>query len=484
MIENQKYRRNSFAVDYGAKDDDFILADLNLMRDEEELSPVPLNHFMDDEDVIDRLLVGAHDTVEDDQDPADGKPEALVLDDISLADELADIDEITAEEDAIDRLLVNTGFDDIQHKDDMATDQTLLDSENSKLAFEQEEESDLMVQEDDADTDNEKQAKPELVFDSLNNPEKSELNVSGTEQVNIQKLIKAYEHNAKKAAVMTYASLGIGLVALLSAVIMGAVVFGMHNKVAKLSDLVSIIEEDMSSIAGKNSDLDISNNAASIEQLNQKLNGLPESLEEQVSTSTDISGNERAGDVKKQEDVNKSLDNPQSKSPVPENKKPAEASAKKLSTEKKEPVERPLLKQSLPSADGSKNKITPVAEKPATAKKANDKQQTKTMELENKKSSEATVKKLLSAEKKAGKTQATAGWSVNLNAYEDQSYAKNKAAKYSQKGIPVKVIAVDMNNAKWYRLKVGGFKSKEEATAYAAKIKKSLNLNSVSVVDK
>jgi hypothetical protein len=33
MIEKQKYRRNSFAADYGAKDDDFILADLDLMRD-------------------------------------------------------------------------------------------------------------------------------------------------------------------------------------------------------------------------------------------------------------------------------------------------------------------------------------------------------------------------------------------------------------------------------------------------------------------
>ena len=344
MIEKQKYRRNSFAADYGAKDDDFILADLDLMRDEEEPSPVPLNHFMDDEDVIDSLLVGAHYSAEDEQDQADSKPDALAVDDISLADELADIDEITAEEDAIDRLLVNTGFDDtielehvagkpdarvvadistadafagsdqlvvepvelteqnllpeteeidapnvhlmadfddIQDKEDaMMTDQALLDSENSKLTFDKEEASDLMVREDDTKTVNEKQATPELVFDSLNNPEKNELNISGTEQENIQQLIQAYEHKAKKAAVIAYASLGIGFFALLSAVIMGAVVFGMHSKIAKLSDLVSILEEDMASIAGKNSDLDINNNAASIEQLNQKLNSQPESLEE------------------------------------------------------------------------------------------------------------------------------------------------------------------------------------------------------------
>ena len=484
MIEKQKYRRNSFAADYGAKDDDFILADLDLMRDEEEPSPVPLNHFMDDEDVIDSLLVGAHYSAEDEQDQADSKPDALAVDDISLADELADIDEITAEEDAIDRLLVNTGFDDTQDKEDaMTTDQALLDSENSKLTFDKEEASDLMVREDDTKTVNEKQATPERVFDSLNIPEKSELNISGTEQEQFQQLIQAYEHKAKKAAVIAYASLGIGFIALLSAVIMGAVVFGMHSKIAKLSDLVSILEEDMASIAGKNSDLDINNNAASIEQLNQKLNSQPESLEEQTLSSTDMPENERAVDAKNQANANKSPDNPQSKPLVLENKKPSAASVKQLSTEKKEPAEHPLLKQSLPSADSSKNKITPVVEKPATANKPRDKQQTRTPVPENKKPSEAVIKKG-STEKTAGKAQTTAGWSVNLNAYEDQGYAKNKAAKLSQKGIPVKVIPVDMNNAKWYRLKVGGFKSKEEATAYAAKIKKSLNLNSVSVVDK
>ena len=159
-----------------------------------------------------------------------------------------------------------------------------------------------------------------------------------------------------------------------------------------------------------------------------------------------------------------------------------EASVEKLSAKKKEQQNSPI-KQSLSSADGLKNKTTTFSEKPATTNKSHDKQQTKTPVPENKKPAEASVKKL-STEKKAGKTQATVGWSVNLNAYEDQSYAKNKAAKFLQKGIPVKVIPVDMNNAKWYRLKVGGFKSKEEATAYAAKIKKSLNLNSVSVADK
>ena len=100
--------------------------------------------------------------------------------------------------------------------------------------------------------------------------------------------------------------------------------------------------------------------------------------------------------------------------------------------------------------------------------------------LEKKKPSEATVKKV-SAEKKENNAQTDAGWSVNLTAYEDLSYAKSKAEKFIQKGIPVKVIAINRNNTTWYWLRVNGFKDKEKATSYAVKIKETLNLNTISV---
>ena len=190
----------------------------------------------------------------------------------------------------------------------------------------------------------------------------------------------------------------------------------MQTKISKLTELVSILEEDMSNIIGKNSDLEINNNVPSVEQLNQKTNGLPEQIEEQTQPSPDISENVKTKDITKQ----------------------------------------------------------------ATVNKANDEQQSKTPVLKNKKSSEVSLNKVLT-EKKGNTAQPATSWSVNLNAYEDQSYAKSKAEKFIQKGIPVKVIAVNMNNAKWYRLKVGGFKNEEEATSYATKIKKSLNLNTVFV---
>lgn len=50
---------------------------------------------------------------------------------------------------------------------------------------------------------------------------------------------------------ITYVSLGFGIVALLSAVVMGVTVSNLQAKVSKLTDLVSIIEEDMGGVAEK-----------------------------------------------------------------------------------------------------------------------------------------------------------------------------------------------------------------------------------------
>ena len=77
--------------------------------------------------------------------------------------------------------------------------------------------------------------------------------------------------------------MSFGIVALLSTVVMGVIVSSVQTKVSKLTELVSILEEDMSSIAEKNSDMEINNSDSSIEQLNQKVNGIPEQSEEQIT---------------------------------------------------------------------------------------------------------------------------------------------------------------------------------------------------------
>ncbi|WP_341325540.1 SPOR domain-containing protein [Methylotuvimicrobium sp. KM2] len=73
----------------------------------------------------------------------------------------------------------------------------------------------------------------------------------------------------------------------------------------------------------------------------------------------------------------------------------------------------------------------------------------------------------------------SAGWSVNLISFKQDWYANRKAAEFSKQGVPAKVIPVQVKGQTWYRLSVSGFKSRDEASAYAARVKKTHNLDSV-----
>lgn len=72
-----------------------------------------------------------------------------------------------------------------------------------------------------------------------------------------------------------------------------------------------------------------------------------------------------------------------------------------------------------------------------------------------------------------------ASWSVNLISFKQDWYANRKAAEFSRQGVPAKVTAVQVKGETWYRLSVPGFNSRDEASAYAARVKKTHNLDSV-----
>ena len=558
MINKQKLMRNGFDADFNANEDDFVLADLDVMLDEVEPSPVLLKHFLDDEDTIDLLLVdsGFNDNAEleeeggldtqkiddidftddfsgfdqfiiepinqaeqnplteadkiavsdifyradfdgmpDEEDAIDrllvdsgfngkglldegnGKSSALVIGDIGSTDEfvsepvepaeknllakadeisaidifsMTDFDEMPDEEHAFDQLLVDAGLDasdelkeddgmqgalwiddiskakefaaNIEVQSPIAADAGIFAPEPSKLAADKEVSNVLLIDEGNPEAASQKKAISEATYQEgdfevlKNNAGISSLSSVGFEQEVFKNQLNDYQKKLKKAAIITYTSLSFGVVALLSTVVMGVIVSGVQTKVSKLTELVSIFEDDMIGIAEKNTDIEINNSDFSIEQLNQKISGLPEQLEKQAQFSS----------------------------------------------------------------GAAKKRVTAVATKQTDLNKSINSQKIKTHGLEKTQPSKVTIKKVLT-EKKASITQATSDWSVNLTAYEDLSYAKSKAAKFIQKDIPVKVVAVDMNNAKWYRLKVVGFKNKKDATSYAAKIKKSLNLNTVFV---
>ena len=73
-------------------------------------------------------------------------------------------------------------------------------------------------------------------------------------------------------------------------------------------------------------------------------------------------------------------------------------------------------------------------------------------------------------------------WFVSLVAFKQDWYAKRIADEYAGKGVPAKVSKTQAKGENWYRLSVDGFKNQNEANAYAAKVKKTLNLDSVLVM--
>lgn len=515
MTEKSKNRRNRL----NAKEDDFILADLDVMRNDEELSPVPLDHVLDDEDIIDRLLIDADFDAEDkpeqtewifpavskqastrdfhhaaddgeipdntdaidrllintgfdandEQEPAHTR----VVDDLNLADEdklvvepieqteqnrhteteetstrdfshVAAFDDIADDEDAVDRLLVDTDFEvdneqtqtdalvvdainpadesgeNFDERSAIASDVAIVDPETNDattIVEAQKQISETVRQEPVMIAGN----KLEQISANLNEAGITALNHNGGEQENSQKQLNNLEHKVKKTAVLVYASLAIGIIALMSTIAMAVIISGMKTEISKLTELVSILEEDMGSLTEKNSEMKFNSDDSAIEQLDQKVNGPSKQLQEQSQSATEIVKSKLTVAVTKQSIINKSFGGLQTRIHALEKKKPSEIAVKKVSAKKQAQV------------------------------------------------------------KKAKNTHPAEDWSVNLISYKEKSYAKTKAAKFVQKGVPVKVTAVDVNNATLYRLKVGGFKNKLDATSYASKIKKSLNLNSVSV---
>jgi len=83
--------------------------------------------------------------------------------------------------------------------------------------------------------------------------------------------------------------------------------------------------------------------------------------------------------------------------------------------------------------------------------------------------------------KKAKKVAATKEWVVNLVSFKQRWYTDKKVDEFKKKGVPAEAVPIDIKGSEWYRVRVSGFKVKADAAAYALKMKKLLNLNSVWV---
>ena len=474
MTKEQKFRRKRSAADFDEREDDFILADLDSMLHDVEPTPVPLNHFLDDEEVIDRLLVNAgfDNPVNNEKDS-----QTLFVDDISLTNDYKDANEYvidpeklaepdrqveiedisdrdihhvtdseafatkgshlrtvsdnkTAEQetlagsgnkndptvniepyenfDSVDavqkegRFSDNQTYANLDDKNIVTSDKDISGPEISKLPLDNAAAGVFLVKEGIS-----KPAKQQQPFSEVNYPKEDQEPKINKASMIKQKSIKSEQdliknplqdtgNNPKKVPAITYLSFGFAVAAFISSIVMGVLLSKIQTKVSKLSDLVSILEEDMSGMAEKDSDLEVNNDDSDSGKLATKTNRSEEKTERTSSSTTAISEHKLTAINHRSSKDTKAVENPAAKSPVPGKKEPSVSVS-----DKTEPA---------------RNKATKVAN--------------------------------------------PGGWSVNLTAYEDLDYAKSRAAKYLQKKVPVKVVNVDMNNSTWYSLRWTALKLK------------------------
>ena len=598
MSKKPKNSRNSFSPDFNSEENDFILVDLDINQNEDDLTPVPLNNFLEDEEVINSLLVPQD---LDDKLQYDSLSKAKLIDDIDVSDEFLDVNQFnigTVEEDsqnvfpgiegeqvdiahtshklndgenlkeAINQLILDSDYDlDPELLDDIHETIEIHDfrrshdfeynlSEHNLFASNKadsgsvkhitESESQLNNQVIDNNIDHAKIPKPienkaineETVINNSNlKSEITDFNNIDNDSDTLKKQLMDYEKKINRASRITNVSLGFGVITLLLAVAMGWIALNLQGKVSKLTDLNSILEENMGDFSEKTPTITLNNNdqiigqenpnqpldtnsaqatiietenknpikkqlASSIKTLNTTIEKpanekkpsiidnkprLSQPSKDKNQSSSDLSKNDISTIVKKPVTTIHSVEKKKILKPtIVENTKPKEEIAKSLSKEKISTENKPGAKEAFKEKppvliDESKKDATEGIKKSSLKDNIVVKQNTQpTPIVDNKQSSEPVAES--TAPKNKLKTDTTESqWSVNLIAFEDQAIAKSKAAKFIEKGIQAKIIDVKVGNKTWYQLKTRGFKTKESAESYADKVKKSENLNAVSV---
>lgn len=240
-----------------------------------------------------------------------------------------------------------------------------------------------------------------------------------------RKLAKSIKENSSKPPMLTYIALGIALLSLLTGGILGAMGLGASSDVAGLTELVTTLEEEIEILTANNS-------KAGVKQLDEKIKLL----------------------TAKDDFLNNKLD---------------ELNDGGSQSVFLKSVFDDLVKQS----DFSKKSVEEL-----TAK-VDKLEQGKVQRKPQKKPSK--IKKAIIRKSPTKKAISKKSWAVNLVAFRQKWYAKNKLQEFNKKNVAAELIQVKVKGETWYRLRVKGFKSEKEASRYATKVKKTLNLGSVWV---
>ncbi|MCX7084216.1 MAG: SPOR domain-containing protein [Methylococcales bacterium] len=461
MTKKQKYSPKSRFNSPISTEEDIELADLEVGLDDTDITPVPLNNYLDDEEIIDTLLVDkyANSHEEIDQELDDDK----FVEDLDLVDEVDtttqfnigpvdDDEEVEIEPTSIidkaysvidtrehevtnDGLLINADNVQLKQVDDEASLNTATDElserDSTKLGTPIPDKPD-----GDNDYSNEDDINQEQLTEAEVNANNNALLLikralltdtafitsieSRVRLANLQKkkpkLEQPVDNNDPRKKTFVVVVGGLLVVILIA---LSIKVYLLSAEISKLQSLTSILEEDVSILHEKKSVLESESNHVSSEAI------------------------------------------PQSGQAIIKEEKPIAEEVKRIPEPVNiiQEVSKPL------DHDSESKKLTKLQTAPTAPKKL------------------VVDKKLAVKEfKKNPKNQvAKSGWFVNLVTFKVQNEAKKKSVNLIAQGIPVKISTFNAKNTQWYQLSVNGFKNKEAAQSYANKIKKSLDLKTITV---
>ncbi len=333
---------------------------------------------------------------------------------------------------------------------------------------------------------------------------------SKQESINKQqdKLIQEFSKKVKTATAVTYTAVFFGVVSLAAAVGLSLMLLQTKSELSDLAGTTTALKDDLRNI--KVSPNDLEGTDPSIDQLNEKVDDVVEQMQEVELLQDKVALLEKATGVKSSGASSKS--HAHVVSDTTEKKQPETVATVKPTTPASKPVKNANI------SAGQITAINPIAtaksqniSKPETSKPEVSKPTNKTTNITAKKESEIDkaiavpandinnvvnssspqtvsgstpqVKTSPAPTNAAGSPQqaktGSGGWTVNLASSNRLEDAKKSANSFTQKGIPVTISTFTVKNQTRYRLQVKGFKTREEAAAYANKAKETLKLNSV-----
>ncbi|MBS3955398.1 MAG: SPOR domain-containing protein [Methylomicrobium sp.] len=287
-----------------------------------------------------------------------------------------------------------------------------------------------------------------------------------------QKLLKSQiDEKIIKLPTISYSALGVGVLGLILGSVSTFMVVSSQSDLTTVSESISTLEDDMGALVVKTGQKEMDELKATVEQLSQQVASLTSAIPPLSDVSVAQLGNDAQKPAepapviaagKESDPAGKVPVNSNEKSSVPETAAPDST----VQTQEKEAL-------TTNEAGPLPTEKPPEASKPQ-AKPADQQSPKKTVRPAVKKPAPKPVVKKANA---AG----SRGWAVNLVAFRQDWYAERKAAEFTRQGIPVRVVPVEKQGEMWFRLAVPGFAEKSEAQAYAARLKKALNLDSVWV---